>query len=252
MAVEFVKLHSLTSDVGRELNGTTGKLGAWKIGNDGGKRRYEVFVGANWSSAYMIKRQNLSAVDPRWVAEVRRSPMRKRLNDMMSKFDAPGLHPCSISELQVLPKHFGGPGTNRKLLQSWWGDKVFRYIRERMETQRFHKGQPNWDMDRAIRQGTLMLAGVRSDGGRHMQEQPQSSGAPGQFIMVWPTIVFPCTTGNYWSYCQGLALMDNASAWGACSDALEIYGPYGFVDVENMPSTVHIEELDSDSEWTSL
>ena len=242
--VEFVKLHSLTSDVGRELNGTTGKLGAWKIGNG----RYEVFVGTH---SYMIKCQNLSAVDPRWVAEVRRAPMRKRMNDMMSKFDAPGLHPCSISELQVLPKRFGGPGTNRKLLQSWWGDKVFRYIRERMETQRFHKGQPNWDMDRAIRQGTLMLAGVRSDGGHHMQEQPQSS--VGTHIMVWPTIVFPRTTGSYWSYCQGLALMDNASAWVACSDALEIYGPYQtIVDVHNMPSTVHIEELDSDSEWTSL
>ena len=95
-----------------------------------------------------------------------------------------------------------------------------------------------------------------------MQEQPHISVAGhGQFIMVWPTIVFPRTTsyggylvGSYWSYCQGLALMDNASPWGACLDALEIYGPYQtIVEVRSMPapSTAHIEELETDSELAS-
>ena len=87
--------------------------------------------------------------------------------------------------------------------------------------------------------------------------------------MAWPTIVFPREPGysgvpcaitgaqSYWSYCQGLALMDGASPWVASENALEIYGPYEtIVDVPSaIPSTVQIEELGSDSDdedWVSL
>ena len=131
-----------------------------------------------------------------------------------------------------------------------------------------HKKQMNWDMDRAIQQGTLMLAGVRSDGGHGMQEHPSSAHSDGQFVMVWPTSVFPREPGysgvpcaitgaqSYWSYCQGLALMDGASPWVASPDALEIYGPSEtIVEVPStIPSTVHIEELDSDldDDWVNL
>ena len=68
----------------------------------------------------------------------------------------------------------------------------------------------------------------------------------GSFVMVWPTIVFPCSDGPmYWSYCQGLALMDGASAWEAHPDALEFYGPYETTvePIEIPSSTVVIEEL---------
>lgn len=252
-AEKFVKLHSLTSETGFKLNGTTGRLGDLHENLKGqiGNNRYQVFVGG---CSYMIKAENMSAVQPRWVQEVLRSPMRKRIGDMMSKFNAPGLDPCPISELQALPQHCGGRSTNRQQLQSWWGEKVFQYIRERMETQRMHKGHINWDMDRAIQQGTLMLAGVRSDGGHDMQEHPSLTHPDGQFVMVWPTIVFPLGPGysgdqSYGSYCQGLALMEGASPWVASPDALQIYGPYQtIVEVPSeIPSTVRIEELDSDS-----
>lgn len=250
---QFVKLHGLTSTTGLTLNGTTGSLGVWHENLNGqvGNNRYQVFVGG---CSYMIKLENMYAVEPRWIAEVRASPMRKRIGDMMSKFNAPSMYPCPISDLQVLPRHCGGRGTDRQLLQSWWGDKVFRYIRQRMEQQRIRKGQANWDMDYAIQQGTLMLAGVRSDGRHDMQEHPPSPSVSAvkpvlsQFVMVWPTIVFPSRlmSTSYWSYCQGLALMDGASPWIASPDALEIYGPYQ--TIVDVPTSVQIEELESDSE----
>ena len=243
----FVKIHSLTSAKGVKLNGTTGKLGTW----DGNLNRYQVFVAG---SEYMIKLENLYSVNDKWVGEVRRSPMRKSIDHMTSKFDAPGLYPCGIEDLQVLPRHRGGPGTNRQQLQSWWGDNVFRYIRERMQQQRNHSGNSNWDMDRAIQQGDLWLAGLCSDGGKSTQQHSSPTYPDGTWIMVWPTIVFPCYScsdrrWSYWSYCQGLALMDGASAWEVNPDALEIYGPYETtVEPIEIPSTVVIEELPSDSE----
>lgn len=241
--VHFVKLHSLSSETGRKLNGTTGTLGSYhrnlngQIGND----RYEVLVD---SRPYMIKVTNMYSVNPRWLKEVRASPMRGRIYDMMSKFQAPGVYPCPLSELQVLPRHFGGPGTNQQQLLSWWGKNVFRYIRERMESQRLRRGQMNWEMDHAIRNDTLLLAGVRSDGGHQMQLQPSQVQNDNQFVMVWPTIVFPLGPGyggRYGSYCKGLALQDGASAWIAHQDALEIYGPYNFVTLP-----VELEEPESE------
>ena len=230
--VEFVKIHSLISDIGQKLNGKTGRLKSWHQNLNGklGNNRYEVVVG---TESYMIKLHNMYALENRWIEEVSKSPMRKRMQDMMTNFEAPGFYPCPISDLEVLPQRFGGPGTKRRQLQSWWGDKVFQYIREKMEEQRHHKGQSNWDMSHAINEGTLKLAGVRSDGGHFMQEHPSAWQSPG--VMVLPTIVFPRRGVQafedgltYWSYCQGLAL-DGSSPWKASPDALEIYGPYQFI-----------------------
>ena len=254
----LVKLHSLTSEMGFKLNGTTGRLGGWHENHNGqiGNNRYEVLVGRR---AYMIKPGNMHAVNPQWVAEVRQSPMRKRIQDMIDKFEAPGVYPCAITELQVLPRHYGGRGTNRQLVESWWGANVWRYIRQEMEKQRRRKGHANWEMDNAIQQGTLMLAGVRSDGGHHMQEHPSPTHTNGQFVMVWLTIVFLRDVSGrgdlrmsccWYSYCQGLALQDGASPWVANSDALEFYGRYeAIVEVPHeIPSTVQITEVQCDSD----
>ena len=97
-----------------------------------------------------------------------------------------------------------------------------------------------------------MLAGVRSDGGHAMQENPAAGPCSG-FVVTWPTIVFPRDKQSYWSYCQGLALMDRVSPWACCLDALELYGPYQLIvevpiDISQIPSTVEIEELESDEE----
>ena len=256
---KFVKLHSLTSSTGLTLNGTTGRLGAWHKNFNGqvGNNRYEVFVGSP-QRVFMIKLENMYAVEPRWIEEVRGSPMKNRMYDMMSKFNAPGVYPCRIGDLQVLPRHFGGPCINRELLQSWWGDNVFRFIRERMEGQKMLKGVANRDMYRAIEEGTLMIAGVRSDGGHAMQENPTAD--PAGFVIVWPTIVYPCSSPRnnceYWSYCQGLALMDRASAWACSRGALDLYGSYQLIvevpiDISQIPSTVQIRELESDEEVES-
>ena len=252
----FVKIHSLTSAKGVKLNGTTGKLGTW----DRNLGRYEVFVAG---SQYSIKLENLYSVNDTWVREVKNSPMKNSIEHMTSKFDAPGLYPCGIEDLQVLPRHRGGPGTNRQQLQSWWGDKVFRYIRERMQQQRMHRGLSNWDMYRAIQKGDLWLAGIRSDGGKPTQQHSSPIYLVGTFVMVWPTIVFPCSCSDrqtLWSYCQGLALMDGASAWEANPDALEFYGPYETtvepIEIIEIPSsTVVIEELsdsETEEEWERI
>ena len=159
------------------------------------------------------------------------------MEEMMENFQAPGVYPCPISELRVLPRHRGGPGTTRAQLQSWWGANVFRYIRERMQSQRLRKGHMNWEMDRAIKTNNLWLAGVGWSG------------------MVWPTIVFPLGPSYgeqaYGSYCQGLALEDGARAWVAHPEDLEIYGPYQSIvqvppEPNEIPSTVRIVELTSD------
>ena len=184
--------------------------------------------------------------------------MKHRMWDLMSKFNAPGVYPCPIGDLQVLPRHFGGPGTNRQQLESWWGDNVFHFIRERMEVQKTRRGIANWDMHRAIQNGGLMMAGVRSDGGHGMQENPTADPA-GHATIVWPTIVFRCSNpcpgmANWWSYCQGLALMDGASPWACHFNALEFYGPcQAIVDVP-IPidiSQSEIEELEIDEESMS-
>jgi len=247
LAMGLVKVHSLTSK--RELNGCTGTLGAWNQNTN----RYQVFVAG---SEYFIKVENLYSVDPGWVQEVLNSPMKGRLSDMTRMFAAPGFYPCPLKDLQVLPKNRGGRGTTRQLLQSWWGDKVFQCIREKMEQQRMRKGMSNWDMELAIQQGNLFLAGVRSCGGREEQLHPRDSYA-GEFFMVWPTIVYAMSGSHlWWSYCQGLA-MQGASAWPACFDALEIYGPYMMIEepVVDIPSTVVIEEVGEaleNEEWEIL
>ena len=101
-----------------------------------------------------------------------------------------------------------------------------------------------------------MIAGVRSDGGHGMQEDPTPD--PGGRAIVWPTIVFPDYSNPFdqnawWSYCQGLASMDRTSPWHCSLDALELYGPYELivevpVDISQIPSTVEILELESDEE----
>ena len=252
----LVKLHSLTSSSGLALNGATGRLGQWceNFNGQAGNNRYEVWVGSP-PRLYMIKVENTYAVNPRWITEVRATPFRNRMDDMTSKFNAPGIYPCPISDLQVLPRHRGGRGTDRRLIESWWGDKVFLYIRERMEQQKMRKGTANWEMYNAIEKGTLMLAGVRSDGGHEMQESPEATRCSG-FVFVWPTIAYPSDDNSTWySYCQGLALQDNASPWICSPDALEFYGPWQYIvdpiDISQFPSSVIIEELESDTEMES-
>ena len=132
-SLKYVKIHSLCTEKGRDLNDRTGKLGAWQKGKD----RYQVHVGHN---CYALKIAKLYSVNESWVYEVSRMPFRKRIDDMASKFHAPGLHPCPISELQVSPTHYGGPGTTRQQVQSWWGSDVFRYIRQGMDVQSQKRG----------------------------------------------------------------------------------------------------------------
>ena len=49
----------------------------------------------------------------------------------------------------------------------------------------------NIDMASAIQNGDLWIAGVRSDGGKEMQENPTAN--PVVWAMVWPTIAFRCS-----------------------------------------------------------
>ena len=239
----YVKIHSLCTDKGRDLNDRTGKLGAWQQGTD----RYLVHVDHN---CYALKITNLYSVNESWVSEVSKMPFRKQIDVMASKFHAPGNCPCPRSVLQVLPTHYGGPGTTRQQVQSWWGPHVFRYIRQQMDPQSQKKGWMNWAMFDAMQRGEIYMAGVRSDGSHEMQERPQP--ITDDTFMVWPTIVFllPGST-MFGSYCQGLALVEGSSAWVAHRDSLEIYGKFGqidierfrFVNVQNVPSTVTIEEI---------
>ena len=114
------------------------------------------------------------------------------------------------------------------------------------------KGMANWEMFNAINKGCLIMAGVRSDGGHQMQENPAASSNSG-FVMVWPTIVYRSQScpSKWYSYCQGLAL-EGASPWVCSPDALEFYGPYQLIvdpiDISQIPSTVQIEELPSDGD----
>ena len=241
---QFVKLHSLESETGKRLNGKTATLGEWQNSS----KRYKVVCGGR---SYMIKVENMYELNKGWLAEVRRTPMKNRVGDMMSKFNAPGVYPCPIEALQVLPKHYGVEGTSQQLVQSWWGPEVYLHIREQMELQRHRKGAANRDMDLAIRQGTLMIAGVRSDGGHQMQEYPGPTHPDGKFVMVWPTIVYPVNSDTclheewrlwYWSYCQGLALQPNASPWVANPDALELYSEY--IMIETPPPQIPNGEYD--------
>ena len=105
-------------------------------------------------------------------------------------------------------------------------------------------------MSGAMQRGEIYMAGIRSDGSHEMQERPQAT--TDDSVMVWPTIVFRLDDSPmFGSYCQGLALADGSSAWVAHPNSLEIYGQYGqidierfrFGDVQNVPSTVTIEEI---------
>ena len=238
---QYVKIHSLHDRT--DLNDRTGTLGA--LQNHTG--RYLVNVGG---VCYALNARNLNRVPESWVSEVRKTPFRKQIDVMASKFNAPGNWPCPRSELQVLPPHYGGPGTTRQQVQSWWGPHVFRYIRQQMDPQSQTNGWINWIMSDAMQRGEIYMAGIRSDGSHEMQERPQP--ITDDTFMVWPTIVFllPGST-MFGSYCQGLALVEGSSAWVAHRDSLEIYGKFGqidierfrFVNVQNVPSTVTIEEI---------
>ena len=214
---EWVKIHSLRSDGGRLLNGRTGKLTAyhWNYMGKKGNDRYEVQVG---SRHYAINTTNLILVSEQWQRELRASAMRRSDCAIMENFDAPGFFPCSVRVLQ-------DPNRNpsKEELLSWWGQSVFRYIRDRMETQRNHKGAINWAMDEAIKNDQLYLAMVNSTGtSRTMESREQ--------CMWWPTIAFPLPTnwdGDWGSYCQGLALQDGASPWQVARSTLHLFGPCG-------------------------
>ena len=122
------------------------------------------------------------------------------------------------------------------------GKDVHSFIREKMEEQRYHKGSMNWQTVAAIIAGTLQVPAVWSDGCSH------ASGDVGG--MWWPTISFPLYGSTMWgSFCQGLALQNGASPWQVYLDRLEIYGEYGFIQV-NMYVFLHQnnEEDDQDSE----
>ena len=94
-------------------------------------------------------------------------------------------------------------------------------------------------MDAAIRAGTLQVSAVWSDGCNH------ASGDGGG--TWWPTISFPLDGSTMrGSYCQGLALQNGASPWQVYEDRLEIYGEYGFIQLESPLQSN--EEDDQDSE----
>ena len=207
---QYVKIHSLHNRI--DLNDRTGTLGAWQQHTN----RYLVYVD---SECYALKVCNLYCVPESWVAEVRGRPFRKRMHQMMSKFHAPGNYPCPIEELQVLPKRYGGPGTNLEKMQSWWGPNVFHYIHQQMVRQSQknmgRQNPKNRAMNRAMlaamERGEIYLAGVRSDGSREMQQQPQA--ITDSTFIVWPTFVFQFEDSPmYGSYCMGLALQDGAAA----------------------------------------
>ena len=61
---------------------------------------------------------------------------------------------------------------------------------------------------------------------------------------------------SWWSYCKGLALQDGASPWVCHFNALEFYCRYPTIvdvpisiDISQIPSTVVIEELESDESY---
>ena len=125
---QYVKIHSLQSRTEEALNDRTGTLGAWQQHTG----RYLVYVDG---VCYALNVRNLYRVPERWVTEVRSRPFRNELQNIVSKFHAPGNYPCPIEELQVLPKRYGGPGTNLEKMQSWWGPNVFHYIHQQMVRQ---------------------------------------------------------------------------------------------------------------------
>ena len=242
-ATTFVKIHSLTSPTGKKLNDATGRLGTYSYE----RQRYEVNIKGN---NYLIKVGNMYRVSEEWLREVRGSSMRGNLLEMMSNFDAPGLSPCSLATLRQA-------SVTLPLIESWWGNGVYPFIRDRMEAQRYRRGYMNSCMDDAIRNGSLMLAAVYSDGGRQSQMGARPLHAVG--YMHWPTIVYPLPNGEIASYCQGLALQEGARAWPASPESLVIFGPYDYSAAPppqiDIPSTVQIEEVeddDSESSWSKV
>ena len=242
--VVFVKLHGLTSESGRALNGTTGRLGLYYKDHNGimGNNHYEVFfLGSKATKSVMVKVKNLYPVDSQWIDEVRKSPMKIRMHDMMNHFSAPGIYPCPIAKLQQ-------PSAPLEQLLSWFGADVFSYIFGRMQWQRLRRGWINWEMDQAITTSNLWLAAHHWEG------------------MLWPTIVFPLPASyrddHYGSYCQGLALEEAAKPWIVPRRNLVIYCQYGAqpqppppINISAIPSTVTIEEMtveSDDSSWTDL
>ena len=135
---------------------------------------------------------------------------------------------------------------------------MFNYIHQQMVrqsqknvgSQKSEKRAMNRAMLAAMERGEIFLAGVRCDGSREMQQQPQA--ITDSTFIVWPTFVFQFEDSPmYGSYCVGLALQDGAAAWPAHRDSLEIYGKFGIdqiqypisINVQTMPSMVIIEEI---------
>ena len=89
-----------------------------------------------------------------------------------------------------------------------------------------------------------------------MQENPTAN--PAVWAIVWPTIAFRCSDPwvKWWSFCKGLALQDGASPWRCHTNALEFYCRYPTIvdvpisiDISQRPSTVVIEEMESDESY---
>jgi hypothetical protein len=97
---KYVKIHSLQSRAGEALNDRTGTLGARQ--NHTG--RYLVYVDG---VCYALNVRNLYRVPESWVTEVKSRRFRNEIQNMVSKFHAPGNYPCPIEELQVLPNCYG-------------------------------------------------------------------------------------------------------------------------------------------------
>ena len=155
--VIYVKIHCLTSPRGKPLDGATGRFVRYHkdLGGIIGHHRYSVSVR---QEEYKVKVENLYAVNSRWLEEVRKSPMRGRMEDMMMEFRALGEYPCPITDLMVTDDD-GKPSARLDQTVSWWGSHVFRYIRKRMETHRGRRGNLNWEIYHAIEQNQLLIAG---------------------------------------------------------------------------------------------
>ena len=123
---QYVKIHSLHNRI--DLNDRTGTLGAWQQHTG----RYLVYVDG---VCYALNVRNLYRVPESWVTEVKSRPFRNEIQNMVSKFHAPGNYPCPIEDLQVLPNCYGGPGTTLENMLSWWGPNVFKYIHQQMVRQ---------------------------------------------------------------------------------------------------------------------
>ena len=234
----FVKIHNLASSRGQMLNGKTGEIRQWNKFS----WRYEVHVLA-FKESFMLKGENLCFVSETWLQEVKSLQMRGSRGAMMELFDAPGRNPPRVTALRSPPRAMGGQGIEQAVLLNWWGWNVYQYIRQRMEEQSWHRGWMNWAMYDACQRGQLWIAAVWCDGG---SEHGQTTTGQNFGNMWWPTIVFGPVQGIYYgSYCQGLALMPNASAWLAHPDNLVIFVQYGMVPPPPPfpPHTVTVEEL---------